>query len=89
MVMLVNRRALLRRLSEGAVRNVRFGDLIDLAQAFGFREIRARGSHHIFVREGIPELLNLQDVRGEAKPYQIRQLLRLIERYNLKLEGSE
>jgi len=37
---------------------------------------------HLAVRE----LLNLQDVRGEAKPYQVRQLLRLIERYNLHLE---
>jgi len=34
----------------------------------------------------VPEILNLQEVRGEAKPYQIRQLLRLIERYNLCVE---
>ena len=33
-----------------------------------------------------PELVNLQDVGGEAKPYQIRQVLRLVERYNLQLE---
>ena len=33
-------------------------------------------------------ILNLQDVRGEAKPYQVRQLLRLIERYNLHLEEN-
>jgi len=32
-----------------------------------------------------PELLNLQDVKGEAKPYQARQLLHLIERYDLHL----
>ena len=30
--------------------------------------------------------LNVQEVRGEAKPYQIRQFLRLVERYALKLE---
>ena len=36
----------------------------------------------------IPELVNLQDVGGQAKPYQIRQVLRLIERYNLKLEDA-
>jgi len=33
--------------------------------------------------------LNLQEVKGEAKPYQIRQLLRLVERYNLELEEAE
>jgi hypothetical protein len=30
-------------------------------------------------------LLNLQEVRGKAKPYQIRQFLRLVEKYNLEL----
>ena len=49
---------------------------------------RVSGSHHIFVHEAIPELVNLQEVRGEAKPYQIRQFLRLIERYNLRLEDE-
>jgi len=43
------------------------------------------GSHHIFERDGVPELINLQEVRGMAKPYQIRQFLKIVERYNLKL----
>ncbi len=30
-----------------------------------------------------PELINLQDDGGQAKPYQLRQLLRLVERYHL------
>jgi hypothetical protein len=44
------------------------------------------GSHHILVHPRVPELLNLQDARGQAKPYQLRQLLRLVERHNLTLE---
>jgi len=48
-----------------------------------------RGSHFIFTNPGIPELINLQDVRGQAKAYQIRQLLKLVERYNLQLGDSE
>jgi hypothetical protein len=44
------------------------------------------GSHHIFVHPDIPELVNLQSVKGQAKPYQIKQFLRLVERYDLKLE---
>ncbi len=34
------------------------------------------------------EQLNLQDVGGEAKPYQIRQFLRLVERYDLRMKGE-
>jgi len=59
-----------------------------MVERFGFRLDRVSGSHHIFVHEAIPELVNLQEVKGEAKPYQIRQFLRLIERYNLKLEDE-
>ena len=40
----------------------------------------------IFSPPDLPELINIQSVSGEAKPYQIRQFLRLVERYNLKLE---
>jgi len=85
----VRRKRLLRRLSEGALSNVRFADLRDLVEGFGFRLSRLSGSHHIFTHPDVPELINLQDVRGEAKPYQIRQLLRLVERYNLALEDEE
>ena len=38
-------------------------------------------------RPDIPELINVQPVQGEAKPYQIRQFLRLVEKYNLRLEN--
>jgi hypothetical protein len=41
---------------------------------------------HIFVHPDIPELVNLQSVKGQAKPYQVKQFLRLVERYDLKLE---
>ncbi len=66
--------------------NARFADVRQLAEAFGFQLSRVAGSHHIFVHPDIAELLNLQEVRGQAKPYQVRQLLRLVERYNLTLE---
>jgi hypothetical protein len=84
----VNRRKLLRRLAMGAVRNVSFNDMVSLVEGFGFQLDRTTGSHHIFTHPGIPELMNLQDVAGEAKPYQIRQFLRLVERYNLELEDQ-
>jgi predicted RNA binding protein YcfA (HicA-like mRNA interferase family) len=76
---------LLQKILSGS-RNVRFGDMVALVNAFGFRLSRTKGSHHIFTHPGIPELVNLQEVHGQAKPYQIKQFLNLIERYNLKME---
>ncbi len=69
--------------------NLRFSEALVLAQAFGFRLARTSGSHHILTHDDIPELLNLQEVGGKAKAYQVRQLLTLVERYNLELEESE
>jgi predicted RNA binding protein YcfA (HicA-like mRNA interferase family) len=82
----MNRKRLLKRLLEGSVTNVSFAELSALVEGFGFRPRRVTGSHHIFIHPDVPEIINLQNVHGEAKPYQIRQLLRLIERYNLEVE---
>ncbi len=76
---------LLERLAAGSLHNVAFADLCRLAEALGFRLDRVRGRHHIYVHQELPARLNLQDHKGEAKPYQIRQLLALIEDYNLTL----
>ena len=69
--------------------NLRFGELTSLVKAFGFELDRVSGSHHIFVHPGVRELVNLQEVKGKAKPYQVRQFLRQIERYNLRLKDQE
>ena len=81
-------RKLLRRIAT-AQQNVRFSDVLNLARALGFRLARVEGSHHILIHPSIAELLNLQNVGGQAKPYQVKQLVRLIERYNLHLGGEE
>lgn len=71
---------------KGRVTNVRFEELCQAAESFGFKFKGGKGGHRIFVREGVKELLNFQDVRGKAKPYQVRQFIKLIEKYNL-VEG--
>ena len=81
----MNPRKLLQRILAGS-QNVRFDDMVALVAAFGFRLSRVSGSHHIFVHPEVQELVNLQEVGGQAKPYQIRQFLRLVERHNLPLE---
>jgi HicA toxin of bacterial toxin-antitoxin, len=81
-------RRLLTRLARGDVANVSYSDLRRLVELFGFELRRTSGSHHIFAHPDVPELLNLQEVRGQAKPYQVRQFLRLVERYALRLEAD-
>ncbi len=70
-------------------KNVKFNDAVSCAEAFGFRLDRINGSHHIFVHDKISELVNLQNVKGKAKSYQIKQLLQLVEKYNLQIEEKE
>jgi predicted RNA binding protein YcfA (HicA-like mRNA interferase family) len=82
----VNKRKLLRKLLTSPA-NARFADVCRLVEGFGFRLARVSGSHHIYVHPTVAELVNLQEVGGEAKPYQVRQFLRLIERHNLILEA--
>lgn len=63
--------------------NIAFADLRYLLDRLGFQE-RVRGSHHIFVRDGIEEILNLQPRAGNmAKPYQVKQVRQVILKYKL------
>ncbi len=62
--------------------NIRFSDLRALLGYLGFDE-RIRGSHHLFDKAGIVEIVNLQSVGGKVKPYQVRQVRQLILKYQL------
>ncbi len=64
--------------------SVRFDELCRVVRALGFDE-RIRGSHHIFTKENIDEIINLQPKRDLAKPYQVRQVRQLIHKYRLEL----
>lgn len=66
-------------------KSLRFDEMVSLVEAFGFRLSRQSGSHHIFTHPAVRELVNIHEVKGKAKPYQIRQFLSLVERYNLTL----
>ena len=62
--------------------NVTFADLCLLLINLGFDE-RIRGSHHIFTRGDIEDILNLQPKDGKAKPYQVKQVRGIILKYKL------
>ncbi len=81
-------RILQRVLSGTADANVAFVDLVTLLAALGFQE-RIRGGHHIFSREGVVEILNLQPRGAMAKPYQVRQVRAVVLKYQLGAGISE
>lgn len=62
--------------------NIRFDELRALLANLGFVE-RIRGDHHIFVRDGVTEILNLQARGSEAKAYQVKQVRGIIVAYRL------
>lgn len=70
-------------------KNIRFEKLCTIAEAFGFRLRGGKGSHRIYVRDGVDEILNFQNVGGKAKPYQVRQLIKIIEKYDLLEEEND
>ena len=75
---------LARLLSGTGDRAFRFDDLCALLRRLGFAERQRGGSHHIFSRDGVSEILNLQARGGgEAKPYQVRQVREVVVKYGL------
>ena len=72
-----------RILSGRSDANIRFSDLCALLRRLGFDE-RIRGSHHVFFRDGLDEILNLQPIGSDAKVYQVRQVRLLILKHGLE-----
>ncbi|MCL1812697.1 MAG: type II toxin-antitoxin system HicA family toxin [Treponema sp.] len=67
--------------------SVQFTEAVTLLQALGF-SLRIKGSHHIFDREGIEELINIQSDGSKAKAYQIKQIRELILKYRLEAKDE-
>lgn len=64
--------------------NIKFSDLVLILKQFGFNE-RIKGSHHIFYKEGIEEIINIQPQQSKAKGYQVKQVRKLILKYKLEI----
>jgi hypothetical protein len=73
---------LVRILRGGSDHNIPFEGLCRLLRNLGFHE-RTRGSHHIFTRDGVEEILNLQTKGGRANLYQVKQVRQVILKYRL------
>jgi hypothetical protein len=62
--------------------NISFADLRSLLIGLGFEE-RVGVGHHVFRRQGISELINIQRDGSKAKPYQVEQVRSVILKYRL------
>jgi predicted RNA binding protein YcfA (HicA-like mRNA interferase family) len=72
----------------GADANIPFSGMVQLLKRLGFQE-RIKGSHHIFSRDGVAEILNLQPHSGKCKPYQVKQVRNVIINYRLAGEADD
>ncbi len=68
--------------------NIKFTDLCRLLLKLGF-EVRIKGSHHIFFKNGLHEIINIQEINGHSKAYQIRQIREIIINNKLEIHGED
>ena len=69
-------------LAGSADSNIEFAELCKLLGRLRFEE-RVRGDHHIFTRNGVAEIINLQPKGKKSKPYQVRQVRGILVKYQL------
>lgn len=70
---------ILRKLKNSS-KNVKFSELQLLLKQFGFVAVRHPGSHEIYQHPDFPALfINIQEVNGEAKPSQVKQVIDIID----------
>ena len=72
----------LKILTGSADADIEFPALCQLLIRLGFSE-RIKGSHHIFTREDMAEIINLQPKDSKAKPYQVKQIRMLLTKYRM------
>jgi predicted RNA binding protein YcfA (HicA-like mRNA interferase family) len=83
-----SKKILQKVLLEKPPNNIRFEDLRSVLLSLGFNE-RVKGSHHIFSKDGVVEIINIQPNReNNAKTYQLRQIRQVLIAYNLITENE-
>jgi len=79
----MNRQELLEEIKANP-KKVRFARLCKIAEALGFQTRKGTGSHRVYFREEIQDILNFQNEAGWAKAYQVRQFIKVIEKYGFQ-----
>jgi hypothetical protein len=86
---MTRREKLLIRILQGSSdAGVPFLGLCEVLKSLGF-DVRIRGSHHIFAKDGVEEILNLQPKGSNAKAYQVKQVREVMLKYRLAGEFDE
>ncbi|MBC7810043.1 MAG: type II toxin-antitoxin system HicA family toxin [Burkholderiales bacterium] len=86
---MVKKSKILQKILSGS-KNVRFSEFTVLIEGFGFTLERISGSHHVFSHLVLKQPVSVQpDQNGQAKPYQLKQFIKLIEKHDLKLSDAE
>lgn len=67
--------------------NIRFSDLTGLLEHPGF-QMRIKGSHHIFLRQDVVEILNLRPRQNKAQSYQAKPILDMILKYHMEVDDA-
>jgi hypothetical protein len=79
---------IIKLLSGTSDNNFSFEDLRYILLHFNFIERTTGGSHRIFHKDGIEEIINIQPKGNKAKPYQVKQIRMLIFKYKLNSDGE-
>jgi predicted RNA binding protein YcfA (HicA-like mRNA interferase family) len=80
---------IIKLLSGSSDKNFDFDDLVKVVLSLGFILKKVNGSHHVFYKDGLQEIINLQPKDGKAKPYQVKQVREIIVKYKLWKDGTE
>ena len=80
---------LVKLLFGSADKNFDFDDLVRILLSLGFQMRTTGGSHRIFTKNGIPEIVNIQPIGSKAKAYQVKQVREIIIKYKLWQNGEE
>ncbi len=81
-------KSLIKILRGTSDKNIPFNNLRTLLKAFEFSE-RIKGDHHIYTRDDIAEIINIQPLGSKAKPYQVKQIRAIILKYKLNFGVSD
>lgn len=79
-------KTILKILSGASDKNINFDEIVMVLNHFNF-ELKIKGSHHIFYRNDVENIINIQPANnGKAKPYQVKQVRDIILKYRLMMK---
>lgn len=80
------KKAVLRILEGRSDANLAFDELCHVVERAGFIRRSGKGSHTIYFKEGVEEIINLQPLGAKAKPYQVKQVREILLKYQFDFD---